>query len=628
MIFDKVEKIQSSVENVFCGLSAAIIGFMVVLTSVDVILRYLFRSPLPGVVDLTEMFMVAAVYPAVAYVQQKKGHIRVDIIIGKLVGPPRITVEISVLILSLIGFGMVVWQSGLYAWEAWISKDYTMGLMEYPTAPAKSALPIGVGLLCLRFITDIKNYFKELKKGSNHWIMLSIVTILPLVMLSLFLYYAGSAEWEPTNVGWIMLLIMTGLLLAGLPVAFSLLILGIIGYWIVAGPAKTLSMTGIAPYGTLASYTLSVIPLFILMGHLAYEGGFADALYTTAQKWIGHIPGSLAQATVVGGAAFGAACGSGLASCATLAKVCIPAMLKAGIDRSLAVGTVAAVGPIAQMIPPSITMVIYGVITDQSVGKLLIAGIIPGIIAAINFSILIYIRCKLNPNLAPSLPPTPWRERFISLKYSYGVAMISLIVMGGIWSGIFTPTEAGALGAFGAFVLGTITRKLKMEKFKEALLESTRTTAMIFLIIACALLFGYFLGVSRIPASLSEFLVGLEVPRLVILIGILVMYLIAGCFIDMLAFAFLTLPIIFPCIVALGYDPIWFGVIMTHEWEVALITPPFGFNLFLLRGMLPDMSMGDVIRGVWWFIAVDLITLAIYVAFPQVATWLPSMMFP
>jgi tripartite ATP-independent transporter DctM subunit len=279
------------------------------------------------------------------------------------------------------------------------------------------------------------------------------------------------------------------------------------------------------------------------------------------------------------------------------------------------------------MIPPSITMVVIALITDQSVGKLLIAGIIPGIVAAINFMILIYIRCKLNPKLAPQLAePVPWKERFLSLVHGWGIILLAGIVMGGIYSGIFTPTEAGALGAFCALILGLINKGIKWENIKEGLRDTIKTTAMIFLIIATAFLFGYFLGISRVPAMVSDFIVGLHVDRFAILSGVMILYIIAGCFIDMLAFAFLTLPIIYPSIVALGFDPLWFGVLTTHMFEMSLITPPFGLNLFILRGMVPDMTMSETIEGVFWFIVMDIVTLAIYLAFPQPSTWLPSLM--
>ncbi len=637
MLFEKYLTVQAKVEKAFITVSAAIIGSMMLITTVDVVLRYVFNRPLPGIFILCEMLMVCAVYLSIAYIQQQEGHVRVDIIIDKIKGTPRIAVELAILLVALAAFGLVCWKTGVNAWEAWVTDDHAMGLMEYPFWPAKSFLTIGVGLLCLRFITDIKSNFEKLIKMSRSetqkpvWLIAPLAAVLPLILLLLFLYTGSfGLKLQPITVGWIILGIMILLLLGGLPVSFSLLVLGIVGYWMIAGPLRTFTIVGIVPYDKVANYTLSVVPLFILMGNFAYEAGFADSLYVTARKWIGHIPGSLAQATVVGGAAFAAACGSGLASCATLARVCIPAMRNVGVDTRLAIGTVAATGTIAQMIPPSIAMVIYAIITDQSVAKLLIAGIIPGLIAAFNYMVLIYIRCKFNPSLAPRLKEkAEWKDRFISLKYSWGVISLAVIVMGGIYTGIFTPTEAGALGASGALLLGAVTKRLRWGSLREALFDSAKTTGTIFLIVSCALLFGYFLGISRIPDAVSSYLAGLAVPRLTILIGILVMYVVAGFFIDMLPFAFLTLPIIFPVIVKLGYDPLWFGVITVHMFEMGLVTPPFGLNLFIIRGMVSDenVSMRDVIQGVTWFIVMDIVTLVVYVAFPAVATWLPNKMW-
>jgi len=627
MLFAKLEKIQIPVESFFNGVAASIIVFMMGLTTVDVALRYLFNSPIPGVYTLCEMLIVGIVYLAIAYVQQHKSHIRVDIFIDRIEGPPRISFELATLILALVSFSLMAWQSGLLAWDAWVTGDYEMGLIEYPFWPTKSVMTLGLVLLCLRFVTDITNYILQLRRASSRWLLWLLVAFLPLAIFSAFLGMVSPGQFAPPTVGWILLGAMIVVMFMGLPVAFGLLLVGIVGYWVLSGADKTFLMLGAVPYSEITSYPLTVVPLFILMGNLAYQAGFAHKLYETAEKWVGSIPGGLAQATIVGGAAFGAACGSGLASCATLAKICIPAMRKAGIDDRLALGSVAGAGPIAQMIPPSIIMVVYGFITEQSIGKLLIAGIIPGLIAAAVFMVMIYIRCRLNPRLAPLLPEKiSWKERIVSLRHSWGIAMIAFIVMGGIYTGIFTPTEAGALGASGTLVLGLLSRQLTLKNFRHAVMDSTKIAAMIFLIIVSAFLFSFFMGISRIPTNVSNFIVGLDVPPIVILMGVLLLYIIAGMFIDMLAFAFLTLPIIFPAIVAIGYDPIWFGVITAHMFEVALITPPFGLNLFIIRSIVPDKSMKEIISAVGWFVAMDMVTLSIYVAFPEVATWLPSLM--
>jgi tripartite ATP-independent transporter DctM subunit len=627
MSLGKLEQIQSGVEKVFGGLSAAVITFIMLLTTVDVILRYVFNSPLPGAYTLCEMLMVAAVYPAVAYVQQQKGHVRVDIIIDRLKGSPRISFELATLLLALVAFGIMCWQSGILAWGAWVSGDYDMGEIHYPFWPAKTVMTLGVGLLCLRFITDIKNYFLELKKSSEKWVFWLLLSFLPLLAFSIFFLLISPGQIEPITIGWLMLAAMTVVLFMGLPIAFGLLFIGILGYWVLAGPAKTLSVLGIIPYDKVSNYTLSVVPLFILMGHLAYQAGFATSMYNTCQKWLGHLPGSMAQATVVGGAAFGAACGAGVASCATLAKICIPIMRKHGIDDKMALGCVGAVGGLAALIPPSVMMVIFAMITYQSAAKLLIAGVIPGLLAAACFMVLIYVMVKLNPKLAPPLTiKYTWKERFLSLKDSWGIAILGATIIGGILTGVFTPTEAGDLGTAGAFFLGLITRRLTFKNFQEAILDSTKTTAMIFLIIATALVLCNFLGISRLPAVSSDYIMNLLVPRVLILTGVVILYIIAGCFMDMTSFMLLTMPIIFPTMMALGYDPLWFGVIIVVLCELALITPPFGYNLFILRAMVPGISMGDVIRGSFPFMITYVGVVIILTFFPALATWLPSFM--
>ncbi|MFH2133173.1 MAG: TRAP transporter large permease subunit [bacterium] len=431
----------------------------------------------------------------------------------------------------------------------------------------------------------------------------------------------------PEMIGWISIAALFVLLLLRIPIAFILAAIGFCGFWAITGIDPALRLASLVPYSAVAVHSFSVVPLFILMGHFVFHAGFATDVYRSARLWIGRFPGGLAQATVVAGAAFAAASGSGFASCATLAKVTIPEMTRFGVNRKLAFGVVAAAGTIAQMIPPSILMVMYGIITEQSVGKLLIAGIFPGLLAAFNYMVMIYIRVKRNPELAPLIRENvTWKERIISIKSIWGIAILGFLVMGGIYSGAFTPSEAGAVGAFGAFVMALAVKRLNLTNFKECLIDVARTTGMVFLIIASAFMFGRLLAVSRIPVTMSEVLVGSDVPRFWILMGVMLMYLVMGFFIDMLAAMFITLPVIFPAIVGLGYDPIWFGVLMVHLCEVALITPPFGLNLFILKGTMPGIDLKEVIQGIFPFFIVDLITLALYIAFPQIALYLPSKM--
>ncbi|MFC1917125.1 TRAP transporter large permease [Chloroflexota bacterium] len=432
---------------------------------------------------------------------------------------------------------------------------------------------------------------------------------------------------DPELIGWISLAILFVLLALGVPVAFSLAVVGLGCYAIVAGIEPTLYLAGIIPYQKIATYSFTVIPLFIIMGHFGHTAGFVNDIFNTARKWLGGLPGGLAQATVAGAAMFGAACGSGMASCAVVGKVTIPEMTKHGVQRKLAFGVVAASGTIAAMIPPSNIMVIYGIITEQSIGKLLIAGIIPGIIAAVIYMIQIFIRVKIKPGLAPPIrEKVTWKERIFHLRLIWGIAVIATVVMGGIYTGVFTPTEAGGIGAFSAFMMALLMRRLSWSLVGTVLLETTQTVGMLFLIITGATIFSYFLAITRIPNDISGFLTGLEVNRYWILLGVMLMYLILGTFIDSISAMVLTLPIIFPSILALGFNPIWFGVLVVHMVEVALITPPFALNIFVLKGVIKDSTMGEIIQGIVPFLICDMITLAIYIIFPQVSLWLPSKM--
>lgn len=432
---------------------------------------------------------------------------------------------------------------------------------------------------------------------------------------------------EPVLVGCIMIVVVIGLLILGLPVAFAMFIAGAIGHILVVGIDSTINSIPIVFHDRMSMGTLMVVPMFVLMGYFAWKSGFADDAFEVASKWVSRIPGGLAQATIGAGAAFGAACGTTIASCAALAKTCLPAMRRAGLDEKLGLGAISAAAALSVMIPPSIIMPLYGIITEQSIGTLLIAGILPGIAAAIIFMILIFVMCKYKPELAPMMGTITWKERLYSVKKIWGIALLFLAVMGGIYGGIVTPTEAGALGASGALVIGLVARRLPLrEGIIGSFVETAKLTSTILILCVCALYFAHFLALSRLPTVVSTYLTSLEVSRIVILIGILFMYTFLGCILDSLSSMMLTMPIVFPTIVGLEYSPIWFGVIIVQMVELGALTPPFGINLFVLRGSVPDVGMGTIIRSVVPFIIADFAILALYVAFPQIALFLPSMM--
>ncbi|MBI5969182.1 MAG: TRAP transporter large permease subunit [Deltaproteobacteria bacterium] len=432
---------------------------------------------------------------------------------------------------------------------------------------------------------------------------------------------------SPEQIGWLGLGGMLFLLALRVPVAFAMALVGFLGYAAVSGMTAAYKVVGMVPYTAIATYGFSVVPLFLIMGSFLSRAGLVSDLFQMARLWVGNIPGGLVHATIVAGSLFAAASGSGLAATTVLATVCVPEMRKGGVDKVLACGTAACVGPIDQMIPPSILMVIYCIITGASLGKLLIAGILPGVLLAFGFMVLTYIRVRRNPTLAPLLgEKVSWRQRFISLKNIWGILVLAILVLGGIYTGIFTPIEAGAIGACGAFFLAIATRGQNWSELATSLLDAAKVTGMIFLIIASAFIFGYFLAITRIPSNVSEFIVGLAVSPIWVLIGVMIMYLIIGCFVDMVAALFITLPVIFPAMMKLGFDPIWFGVLIVMQCEIALISPPFGLALFIVKGVVKDVTLGEVIRGISPFFIVDLIVLALYITFPEIALFLPRTM--
>lgn len=436
----------------------------------------------------------------------------------------------------------------------------------------------------------------------------------------------GDVALNSELIGWIAIIILLVLLFARVHVAFVLAFVGFFGYWIVNDLTSALSIMGDTVFSVINSYNFSVVPLFLLMGYFAYYSGIITQLFVVSKKWVGHLPGGLAQATILGGAGFGAVAGSGFASTATLARTTIPEMIKSGVNPRLAYGVVASVGPLAQMIPPSIMMIMYAIIAEQPISSLLIGGIMPGILAATIYMMVVYILVKRNPSLAPSIKRPPMRERISSLKNVWSFLLLALIIVVGIYSGTFTATEAGAVGAFAALLITVFTKRFNITVLKDSITQTIKTTSMVFLIVSCAFIFGYFLGITRIPTELSNFLVSLDVHRMVILIAILIMYLILGMFMDMLAAMFLTLPIILPSIIALGFDPIWFGVLLVFLAEVSLVTPPFGMSLFIIKGTIPESDLTEIIKGSVPFILSDFVIIALLIIFPEIITFLPDLM--
>ncbi len=409
-------------------------------------------------------------------------------------------------------------------------------------------------------------------------------------------------------------------------IGLAMALVGFIGFSALTRFSVGFRLLGTVPYTTGSTYSFSIIPLFVLMGQFAYVSGLSKDIYKAVYKWFGQLSGGLAMATIVGCAGFAAICGSSLATAATMGTVALPEMKKYKYDPRLATGSIAAGGTLGILIPPSIGFVIYGILTEESIGKLFLAGILPGILLSSLYIFTIFILCKMKPDLGPPGQKTPLIEKIVALKDTWGMILLFGLVMGGIYFGIFTPTEAAGIGAFGAFLISLLKRKITMTSLLQCLLNAAKTTAMIFLILIGAEIFTYFLSASKLPMLLANFMSSLPVHRYVILLAILVVYLILGCVLDGIAMIALTIPIFFPVIQSLDFDPIWFGVVIVIILEIGLITPPVGLNVFVIRGVAEDVPMNTIFRGIWPFLIASIIAIIIIIFIPAIATYLPSHM--
>ena len=430
---------------------------------------------------------------------------------------------------------------------------------------------------------------------------------------------------DPFIVGLIGIAILLVFLFSGLSIGAGMALVGFLGFAVLVGFGPALGILKSVPYSTFAHYSLSVIPLFILMGSFAFAAGMSENLFNAVYKWIGHFRGGVAQATIVACACFAAISGSSLATAATLGAVALPEMKKYKYDDGLATGAIAAGGSVGILIPPSVILIIYGIITEQSIGKLFLAGFIPGIMETVFYLFTIWYLTFLKPHHGPKGPKTTFREKIDALKHTWEVVILFIVVIGGIYRGWFTPTEAAGIGAFGTFFFALIRRKLTWTVFKDSIVNTLVTTGMLFMIILGAMIFGYFLSVSQVPGSLASTVADLPVNRYVILSIILIVTLALGCVMDSMAIVLLTIPVFYPLILDMDFNPIWFGILVVRVTEMGLITPPVGLNVFIIKG-ISGVPIGTIFRGVFPHLVADAIQIVFLVAFPQIALFLPNMM--
>ncbi len=430
---------------------------------------------------------------------------------------------------------------------------------------------------------------------------------------------------------------MLGLVAVRVPIAFGMATVGFVGMIIAVGWPEgrdfdfdrgfdaAWAYASFEPFSFIANFPIVAVPLFLLMGYVAFHAGFTRDIYYAARVWLSRLYGGLAMASVAGCAMFAAVSGSSLATAAAMGKLAVPEMLRYKYDKGLAAGVVAASGTLGSLIPPSILMILYGIFTEESIGQLLLAGFIPGVMSAAIYMGMIYVRARLNPEIGPRAESVEWIDRVIALKGTWSIIVLFLIVMGGIYLGIVTPTEAAAAGAAGSLILGFIAGRLNRKNTWAALVETVRQCANIFALVLGAKIFVGFIALTGVASVITVWAATLDVPPIVVMLMLSLVFIVLGTFMDPLGMMLLTLPVVTPVIHELGYDLVWFGVIMIKFLEIGLITPPVGLNCFILKGVVGDaIPLETIFKGILWFLLMDVFTLTILIIFPEISLWLPK----
>lgn len=627
MIDTQLRKISGRAAGLILNLAKAATTVIVFVIVADVMLRHLFDAPILGSLDITTLMLVIAISSGVAYTAHLKRHVTVDVLVTRL--PPRVRAVIDSItgVVAAVLLGLIVWRSILQAQVLWVQTAVTEQL-RIPLFPFDLFLAFGFVLLLLVVLADLGESIRQAVQG-NHlggWIGLIAGTSVSLLLVAAVVFRLLPFSVTPMATGAIGLLVLVILLFLGMPVGYALALTGFAGISYVLGAAPGVATLGIIPFQAARNYSFLAIPLFVLMGEICYAAGLSKDAYYAVYRWLGTLPGGLALATIGGCAGFAAVSGTTGATAATMGTVALPEMKRYKYDDALATGTVATGGTLGIMIPPSITFIIYALVTEQSIGRLFLAGIIPGIILSSLLMLFIYIRVRISPHLGPPGPRSTSREKLASLRGAWGVLILFIIVIGGIYGGVFTPYEAGAIGAFGALLIGLMTKRLKWKALNTALTNTVITTSLMLLMLIGAAIVSPFVAVSRLPMNVAAFIAAVDVPSVVVLALIIISYSILGCFMPNIPLLLLTIPVFFPIVVDLGYDPIWFGVIVVLLGEIAIITPPVGINLYIVKGVADDIALSTIFRGIFPFILVLLVGIIILVAFPGLSTFLPTLM--
>lgn len=609
------------------GIGGVILALMMVLIVAEVLLRSLFKLTVPGVIEVAGFMMIAIAFFGMAFTAMMKAHLAVNLVTQNLSRSVQTVLNFFTGFFCLVVVFVIARQAALMVRPMWLIGE-TTGVLFLPVYPMFLVVAFGASIFFLVLLANFFDSLAEMTEGPRKvrfkvilfWLG---VLLLAVTLIWLWQFPRGTSR---STIGIIGLLVLFLFVFSRMPVGLAMAFTGFIGFSYLRNLDAGLGLMGLVPKGVTDSYILCAVPLFILMGQFASLSGMSQDLYYSLRIWLGSLRGGLAISTIAGCAGFAAISSSSVVTALTMSAMASPEMKRYGYSPALSTGSLAVGGTLGILIPPSLGLILYGILTEQSIGKLFLAGFLPGLLLATLFMLTIFIICRRYPHLGPPGPSTTYREKLTSVRGIREPLILFALVFGGLYGGIFTATEAGAIGSLGALLIALIKRKLSRKDFVGSFREAIQLTAMIFVLMIGAYIFNYFLASTRLPFELVGFVTGFDLHRLFILLLILLVYIVFGCVLDVFAVMILTLPLVFPLITGLGFNPIWFGVIMVVILEVGLITPPIGMNVFFIAAANKDVPLSTVFLGSAIFLPAFIICLIILIAFPQIVLFLPNLM--
>lgn len=605
----------------FSATGMAVFMVMVLLTFADVFLRYFFHKPLNGTVEATELFMVVVVFSSLAYTQWTRNHVIMDVLTASLRPRWQNLWEAVTMFWSIVVTGLCVYTTVLYAQKS----TSVTAVLQAPLTPFIYFVAFGFFTLLLTLAWDLLKALAKVAGQSRMDVWLAFALAVGPVIVAWYFASHRMVGISTVAIGILGIAVMFALFLTGMPVAFALMATGFLFSGMLRGLPAAMNMYGKAMYSTSASYSWAPLMFFMLMGYFCFYGDFGKDLYTCARRWLGHLRGGLAQGSVCACAAFGAVVGDVLSGSIAMSAIALPEMRRHRYDDALAVGTLACSSTIGALIPPSTTFILYGVLAEQSIADLFMAGVLPGLICTFFFMLVIWFMVFRKPELAPHLPGESLRSRLLSLRAALPIIALFVLVIGGIYGGIFTPTEGGGIGAAGTLILALLMRRMTWKKMAESLNASARFITMCFTVLTGATALGLFMTLSRIPQLLAGAIASTGMPGWLTMCAIIAALMVLGCFIPSMPLLLVCVPIFVPIAQVYHWDLIWFGIVMALMMNMAGITPPFGINLFVMKG-LADVPLSVMYRASAPFVVALTLAIAVVLAFPATATWLPAML--